>query len=189
MLRTALRRTTTRFWRGCTHSRGARGVCLPLLGVSRISRSRLSRARKWTLLNAASGIPCLDCSAASTPRSATGGSGPEGGLASLTPRRIPHWHLPDWHCATAIHANRTEWGPPTSWLFLTGGGCTMEWYVSLIAVDHPVLLWDADGWEPDWARTLMTACVTRRHHCASGCGPGQTAAMSGTKCWHCPISE
>jgi hypothetical protein len=28
----------------------------------------------------------------------------------------------------------------------------MEWYVSLIAVDHPVLLWDADGWEPDWGQ-------------------------------------
>ncbi|WP_236653240.1 hypothetical protein [Streptacidiphilus melanogenes] len=26
----------------------------------------------------------------------------------------------------------------------------MEWYVSLSAVDHPVLLWNADGWEPDW---------------------------------------
>lgn len=32
---------------------------------------------------------------------------------------------------------------------MTGGGCTMERYVSLIAVDQPVLLWDADGWEPD----------------------------------------
>ncbi|MFD7735606.1 hypothetical protein ACFV6F_35120 [Kitasatospora phosalacinea] len=26
----------------------------------------------------------------------------------------------------------------------------MQWYVSLIAVGNPVLLWDADGWEPDW---------------------------------------
>jgi len=77
-----------------------------------------------------------------------GGFGPEGGLASLTPRRIPHWYIPDWPCATTIHVRRTEWAPPASWLFLTGGGCTMEWYVSLIAVDHPVLLWDADGWEP-----------------------------------------
>ncbi|WP_234437701.1 hypothetical protein [Streptomyces sp. WM6368] len=34
-------------------------------------------------------------------------------------------------------------------LGMTGGGCTMERYVSLIAVDQPVLLWDADGWEPD----------------------------------------
>lgn len=24
--------------------------------------------------------------------------------------------------------------------------------ISLIAVDHPVLLWDADGWEPDWGQ-------------------------------------
>jgi hypothetical protein len=25
----------------------------------------------------------------------------------------------------------------------------MEWYVSLIAIDNQVLLWHADGWEPD----------------------------------------
>ncbi|MFF9041757.1 hypothetical protein ACF090_40540 [Streptomyces sp. NPDC014892] len=81
-----------------------------------------------------------------------GGFGPEGGLASLTPRRIPHWHVPDWSCATTIHDQRPGWAPPASWFFLTGGGCTMEWYVSLIAVDHPVLLWDADGWEPDWGQ-------------------------------------
>ncbi|MEU9699545.1 hypothetical protein [Streptomyces sp. NPDC047981] len=81
-----------------------------------------------------------------------GGFGPEGGLASLTPRRVPHWHLPDWHCATTLHTQRAGWGAPASWFFLTGGGCTMEWYVSLIAVDHPVLLWDADGWEPDWGQ-------------------------------------
>ncbi|MFB7114274.1 SMI1/KNR4 family protein [Streptomyces sp. NPDC056291] len=80
-----------------------------------------------------------------------GGFGPEGGLASLAQHRIPHWHVPDWPCATTIHAKRWPgWEPPASWFFLTGGGCTMEWYVSLIAVDHPVLLWDADGWVPDW---------------------------------------
>ncbi|MFE5480961.1 SMI1/KNR4 family protein [Streptomyces sp. NPDC056527] len=81
-----------------------------------------------------------------------GGFGPEGGLASLTPRRVPHWHVPDWPCATTIHAERAGWGPSASWFFLTGGGCSMEWYVSLIAVDHPVLLWDADGWVPDWGQ-------------------------------------
>ncbi|MGW9454236.1 hypothetical protein [Streptomyces sp. NPDC055632] len=78
-----------------------------------------------------------------------GGFGPEGGLASLTPRRVPNWKVPDWRCATTIPARRAGWGAPASWLFLTGGGCTMEWYVSLLAVDHPVLLWDADGWDPD----------------------------------------
>ncbi|MFI6942365.1 SMI1/KNR4 family protein [Streptomyces sp. NPDC050418] len=81
---------------------------------------------------------------------ADGGFGPEDGLASLAPRRVPQWQQPDWHCATTLHAQRAERGPSASWLFLTGGGCTMEWYVSLIAVDHPVLLWDADGWEADW---------------------------------------
>ncbi|WP_229911576.1 hypothetical protein [Streptomyces aurantiogriseus] len=41
-------------------------------------------------------------------------------------------------------------GLPASWLYLTSGGGTMEWHVSLIAVDNPVLLYDADGWEPTW---------------------------------------
>lgn len=81
-----------------------------------------------------------------------GGFGPEGGLASLLPRRIPGWHKPEWPCATAVRPSRYGWGPPASWLFLTGGGCTMEWFVSLLAIDHPVLLWDADGWEPDWGQ-------------------------------------
>jgi hypothetical protein len=43
----------------------------------------------------------------------------------------------------------------------------MEWYVSLIAVDHPVLLWDADGWEPDWGQGphdgLRYAASSLRH--------------------------
>ncbi|MFI6986429.1 SMI1/KNR4 family protein [Embleya sp. NPDC050154] len=79
-----------------------------------------------------------------------GGFGPEGGLASLKPRSIPQWYYPHWPCATTLHARRPEWRrPPASWFFPAGGGCGMEWYVSLIAVDHPVLLWDSDGWEPD----------------------------------------
>ncbi|RST03108.1 SMI1/KNR4 family protein [Streptomyces sp. WAC07149] len=78
-----------------------------------------------------------------------GGFGPEGGLASLTPRRVPHWNVPDWPCATTIRDDRPGWAPPKSWFYLTDGGCTMEWYVSLIAVDHPVLLWDADGWSTE----------------------------------------
>jgi hypothetical protein len=28
----------------------------------------------------------------------------------------------------------------------------MKVFVSLIAVDNPVLLWDGDGWEPDWGQ-------------------------------------
>ncbi|MFD9595531.1 SMI1/KNR4 family protein [Kitasatospora sp. NPDC059973] len=79
-----------------------------------------------------------------------GGYGPDGGLASLTPHYIPGWYRPDWPCAATHHAARPSRAAPSSWFFMTGGGCTMEWYVSLIAVDHPVLLWDADGWEPDW---------------------------------------
>ncbi|MFD0263895.1 SMI1/KNR4 family protein [Kitasatospora indigofera] len=80
-----------------------------------------------------------------------GGFGPENGLASLMPRRIPEWYQPDWPCATSPDTRHPEWGLPASWLFLTGGGCSMQWHVSLIAIDNPVLLWDADGWEPDWS--------------------------------------
>ncbi|MFB7538300.1 SMI1/KNR4 family protein [Streptomyces zaomyceticus] len=77
-----------------------------------------------------------------------GGFGPEGGLASLTEGRRAAGDLTDWHCALSIHDQRAGWAPPRSWFYLTGGGCSMEWYVSLLAVDHPVLLYDADGWEP-----------------------------------------
>lgn len=79
-----------------------------------------------------------------------GGFGPEGGLASLVPGRRPTGYLQDWPCSVTVSDGRAAgWSPPPSWLFLTDGGCSMEWYVSLIAVDNPVLLWDADGWEPD----------------------------------------
>ncbi|MFJ4097462.1 SMI1/KNR4 family protein [Kitasatospora sp. NPDC089913] len=79
-----------------------------------------------------------------------GGFGPEGDLASLTPRRIPYRHRPDWPCATSLHTRGPKYGRPASWLFLTGGDCSMQWHVSSIAIDNPVLLWDADRWEPDW---------------------------------------
>jgi hypothetical protein len=123
-----------------------------------------------------------------------GGYGPEGGLASLTPRRVPHWHVPDWHCATTIHANRAEWGAPASWFFLTDGGCTMEWYVSLIAVDRPVLLWDADGWEPDWVQDAhdglryagaiaapVAVDLDRQRHCV-GRSAGTTRLLTFSGC-------
>ncbi|MFI6849517.1 SMI1/KNR4 family protein [Kitasatospora sp. NPDC050467] len=96
-----------------------------------------------------------------------GGFGPESGLASLKPRRVPQWHEPDWPCATTWRTRWPEWGPPASWLFLTRGGCNMQWYVSLLAVDHPVLLWDADGWEPEWGEDphdgLRYAAPSLRH--------------------------
>lgn len=96
-----------------------------------------------------------------------GGFGPDGGLASLTEGRRPPGYLADWHCALTVHPQRSWWGPPRSWFFLTGGGCSMEWYVSLTAVDHPVLLWDAEGWEPDWGQDphdgLRYAASSLRH--------------------------
>ncbi|MFE5718119.1 hypothetical protein [Streptomyces erythrochromogenes] len=80
---------------------------------------------------------------------ADGGFGPDGGLASLTRgNRVPG-DLQDWTSAVDVHERNRAAGVPASWFFLTGGGCSMEWYVSLAAVDHPVLLYDADGWVAD----------------------------------------
>ncbi|MEU6299543.1 hypothetical protein [Streptomyces erythrochromogenes] len=78
---------------------------------------------------------------------ADGGFGPDGGLASLARGNRAPDHLWDWTSAVEVYErNRAAGGVPASWFFLTGGGCSMEWYVSLAAVDHPVLLYDADGW-------------------------------------------
>jgi hypothetical protein len=87
--------------------------------------------------NGSSGIGCPRCSRRIYTEIGDEGFGPEGGLASLTPRRVPHWHVANWPCATTIHADRPGRGPAASWFFLADGGSTMEWYVSLIAVDHP----------------------------------------------------
>ncbi|MGW4023464.1 hypothetical protein [Streptomyces sp. NPDC005009] len=77
---------------------------------------------------------------------ANGGFGPYGGLASLTDGNRAPGHLRDWPCAASVHERNLSEGMPPSWLFLTYGGCTMEWHVSLSAVDNPVLLYDADGY-------------------------------------------
>ncbi|WP_351232412.1 SMI1/KNR4 family protein [Streptomyces sp. NPDC002133] len=83
---------------------------------------------------------------------ADGGFGPEGGLASLTDGNRAPGHLRDWPCAVGIHERNRAKGVPASWLHLTYGGCTMEWHLSLTAVGNPVLLYDADGWVPDWGQ-------------------------------------
>lgn len=81
---------------------------------------------------------------------ADGGFGPDGGLASLTEgNRVPG-HLYDWPWTVGVHERNRATGVPPSWLFLAAGGCTMEWYVSLTALGNQVLLYDADGWVPDW---------------------------------------
>jgi hypothetical protein len=77
---------------------------------------------------------------------ANGGFGPDGGLASLTDGNRAPRHLRDWPCAVSAHERNLSEGMPPSWLFLTYGGCTMEWHVSLTAVDNPVLLYDTDGY-------------------------------------------
>ncbi|MEU2518957.1 hypothetical protein ABZ732_09310 [Streptomyces pseudogriseolus] len=77
---------------------------------------------------------------------ANGGFGPDGGLASLNDgNRAPGHVRRDWRCAASVHERNLSEGMPPSWLFLAYGGCTMEWHVSLSAVDNPVLLYDADG--------------------------------------------
>ncbi|MFF4007055.1 hypothetical protein [Streptomyces sp. NPDC001717] len=81
---------------------------------------------------------------------ANGGFGPDSGLASLTEGNRPLGHLYDWPCAVSVYERNRTQGVPASWLHLAYAGCTMEWHVSLTAVDNPVLLYDADGWEPTW---------------------------------------
>ncbi|CAM5575292.1 SMI1/KNR4 family protein [Streptomyces griseomycini] len=81
---------------------------------------------------------------------ANGGFGPDSGLASLTEGNHAARHVSHWPCVVSVYErNRTRSVPP-SWLPLAYGGCTMEWHLSLTAVDNPVLLYDADGWEPAW---------------------------------------
>ncbi|MFF4569694.1 SMI1/KNR4 family protein [Streptomyces sp. NPDC001410] len=75
-----------------------------------------------------------------------GGFGPDSGLASLTDGNRAPGHVRDWPCAAGVHERSLSEGMPPSWLFLTYGGCTMEWHVSLTAVDNPVLLYDTDGY-------------------------------------------
>ncbi|MEU2393534.1 SMI1/KNR4 family protein [Streptomyces sp. NPDC007369] len=77
-----------------------------------------------------------------------GGFGPDAGLASLTGVQRAPGHLADWPCAVRRHERDRAAGLPASWLYLTSGGCTMEWHLSLLALDNPVLLYDADGWSP-----------------------------------------
>ncbi|MGQ4477811.1 SMI1/KNR4 family protein [Streptomyces sp. SAS_276] len=79
-----------------------------------------------------------------------GGLGPDAGLASLTGGQRAPRHLTDRPCSIRTYERNRAAGLPTSWLYLTSGGCTMEWHVSLLAADNPVLLYDTDGWEPSW---------------------------------------
>ncbi|MFF4546523.1 SMI1/KNR4 family protein [Streptomyces sp. NPDC001406] len=79
-----------------------------------------------------------------------GGFGPDAGIASLTAGQRARGHLADWPSSVRMHERNRTAGLPTSWLYLVPGGCTMEWYVSLLAADNSVLLFDADGWEPTW---------------------------------------
>ncbi|UYQ61982.1 hypothetical protein OGH68_11090 [Streptomyces peucetius] len=79
-----------------------------------------------------------------------GGFGPDGGLASLPDGRRAPGDLIDWPCSVIEHERDRAAGLPASWLYLTSGGCSMQWHLSLLAVDNPVLLYDADGWVPSW---------------------------------------
>jgi hypothetical protein len=80
---------------------------------------------------------------------ANGGFGPDNyGLASVS----DGYRTPDgwpWRSCTEIRQQYQDSGVPSFWHQLTPGGCTMYWYTSLTEPGNPVLLWDADGWEPD----------------------------------------
>lgn len=109
MLPTALLRMMTRFWRGCTSWRGVRrgdpvtwlppGPTVPPLAMAEVERAERKLGYRLPQLLRRIYTEIGD-----------GGFGPEGGLASLTPRRVPHWYEPDWPCATTIHAEQPGWG-------------------------------------------------------------------------------
>ncbi|MFJ3860392.1 SMI1/KNR4 family protein [Streptomyces sp. NPDC090085] len=96
-----------------------------------------------------------------------GGFGPDAGIASLTTGQRAPGHVTDWHSSVRMHERNRIEGLPSSWLYLVPGGCTMEWHVSLLALDNPVLLFDADGWEPSWGEDphdgLRSASPSLRH--------------------------
>ncbi|MFF5076680.1 hypothetical protein ACFY36_06490 [Actinoplanes sp. NPDC000266] len=48
----------------------------------------------------------------------------------------------------ALRRRDRERGLPECWFELTPGGCTMYWYADLCRPETPVLLYDADGWDP-----------------------------------------
>lgn len=96
-----------------------------------------------------------------------GGFGPDAGLASVTSGQRAPGHLTNWPCLVQTHERNRTAGLPASWLYLTSGGCTMQWHVSLLAANNPVLLYDADGWEPSWGEEphdgLRYATASLRH--------------------------
>ncbi|MFF9868097.1 SMI1/KNR4 family protein [Streptomyces sp. NPDC013953] len=71
---------------------------------------------------------------------ANGGFGPDSGFASPTEGNHAARHLSHWPCAVSVYERNRTWGLPPSWLHLAYGGCTMEWQLSMTAVDNPVLL-------------------------------------------------
>lgn len=82
-----------------------------------------------------------------------GGFGPGAGLLSLAENlRGPGW-IRDQPSAVAMRRRDRELGLPSAWFQLGYGGCTLEWRVSLNAVDAPVLLYDGDSWVPEWGHT------------------------------------
>ncbi|MDI2129132.1 SMI1/KNR4 family protein [Yinghuangia seranimata] len=82
-----------------------------------------------------------------------GGFGPDSGLVSLRRGNRRPGDVTDWPSVHTDRAADHDYMPPASWLHLANGGCTMEWQLSLTAVDNPVLLYDADGWVSDWGET------------------------------------
>jgi hypothetical protein len=86
----------------------------------------------------------LDTPRRSRPRTSTATRSPPAPRTSAPPRADSHTMRGARRSPPPGHF-RFAAAPPSR-LFLTYGGCTMEWHVSLTAVDNPVLLYDADGY-------------------------------------------
>ncbi|MFD9691641.1 hypothetical protein ACFWXO_38445 [Kitasatospora sp. NPDC059088] len=114
---------------------------------------------------------------------ADSGFGPGGGLVSLREANRAPRHLSDWPSAMSVRERDRTAGVLTSWFFLTGGGCTMSWYVSLLADDNPVLLYDCDGWVPDWGETPHGGLSYATSSLRKWLWTWAEAAISGARFW------
>ena len=81
-----------------------------------------------------------------------GGFGPDArGFACIRPDNLRS-NGTAWPTLVQLRRQREEYEEyevPAAWHELTPGGCAICWYVVLDKPDFPVVLHDADGWDPD----------------------------------------
>lgn len=82
-----------------------------------------------------------------------GGFGPGEGVFALAENRRQSGWISDQPSAVGALRDDRRAGLPSAWFRFAHDGCTMQWRVSLNAVDAPVLLYDSDGWVPEWGET------------------------------------